>query len=114
MEFWERLLEDVFVYFNVKIYNIMISGLSKCGRVDDCLKIWERMKENEREKDLFIYSSMIYGLCGVGSVDKVESVFNELVESKVFIDVVIYNIMFDGFCCCGEIKKSLELWRVME
>ncbi|RYR79562.1 hypothetical protein Ahy_A01g004363 isoform B [Arachis hypogaea] len=112
---WERLLSgDSDVYPNVTSYNIMISGLCKCGRFDECLEIWERMKKNERKHDLFTYSSLIHGLSEGGNLDGAKRVYKDMVGRGIRPDVVTCNAMLNGLCKAGNIEESFQLWEEMK
>ena len=76
---WERLLREELVFPSVVSYNVMISGLCKCGRFSEGLEIWERMKKNERKCDLFTYSALIHGLSEAGDLGGARKVYEEMV-----------------------------------
>ena len=112
-EIWETLIKDSLVYPNVVTYTVAISGLCNCGKFNEGLEFWQRLKKNDRQQDLFTYSTLIHGLCKSGNVDVASRVYAEMVESGVSPDVEVYNALLNGYCQAGKIKESFELWDLM-
>nr|GFA19760.1 hypothetical protein [Tanacetum cinerariifolium] len=113
-EVWEDLVVSREVYPDVGSYNVMISGLCKCGKVKESLEVWERMKRNDREMDLFTYSSVINVFCESGNVEGGMMVFNEMIGKRVCPDVAVYNVLLNGCFRGGMVSECFELWERME
>lgn len=110
-EVWERLVESPIVYPNVVTYNVIISGLCKCGKTN--LEVWERMS-NEGEMDLFTYSSWVHAFYEAWNLEAAERVYKEMIESGVLADTVLCNSMLYVYSNLGKIKECFKLWKVVE
>ncbi|KAL2957927.1 hypothetical protein AAZX31_18G178500 [Glycine max] len=116
-EMWERLLREESVFPSVVSYNVMISGLCRCGR----------MKRNERKCDLFTYSALIHGLSEVGNLGEARRVYEEMVgrgglfengkvdkamvlwDGLTEADSATYGVVIHGLCRNGYVNRALQV-----
>ncbi|KAG8086192.1 hypothetical protein GUJ93_ZPchr0010g10006 [Zizania palustris] len=84
------------VRFLAESYNGMVDALGQNGRLDDALKLFERMLQEHDPPlritvDVRSFSVMVDAYCAAGRFEDAIAVFRRMVEWKVVADVAAYN-----------------------
>ncbi|KAM3340767.1 hypothetical protein P3S68_028401 [Capsicum galapagoense] len=106
------LAKDGFLGEALKVFDEMFER-ELCGKFNEGLELWNRMKRNAQKMNLFTCCALIHGLCELGNVNGAERIFKKMIETGLSPDVVVYGALLNGYCKVGEIKKCFELWEVM-
>lgn len=92
--------------FNVVIYNAMIDGYGKCGRVDWSHSVFSRMPE----RDVVSWTSMVVAYAKACRLDDACRVFSEMPEKNT----VSWNAMIAGLVLNGEGCEALRYFKEMQ
>ncbi|PWA90403.1 tetratricopeptide-like helical domain-containing protein [Artemisia annua] len=114
--FWrvyERLGEaNVTLDFN--LYNNVIDGYIKSGKMEDAKRVFFEMKEKDPSPSLVTYNLIIGGFLEQGEVDEALKLKNEMVTIGIKVDVVTFICIINGLCKLGEYKEAIKLLEGMK
>ncbi|XXG72139.1 hypothetical protein AAC387_Pa07g1300 [Persea americana] len=94
----------------IRIGNSMIDMYSKCGSLDDGLKIFQQMKE----KSIVSWTAMMGGLAYHGRADEVLKLFEEMKIEGVKPNKVTYTCVLSACGHNGLVDLGQKLFRSME
>ncbi|KAL5704463.1 hypothetical protein ACHQM5_022889 [Ranunculus cassubicifolius] len=86
--------------------NRLIDYYSKCGIIEDALKVFDEMPE----KNCFTWNVMLMGFLKVGLFDEACELFDEMPER----DVVSWNSMISGYVSKGDFGCALDVFVGMQ
>ncbi|KAI7727325.1 hypothetical protein M8C21_027597, partial [Ambrosia artemisiifolia] len=123
------------VDFSTSVYNALINGFCKAGRLDKAQAIMSFMRKNgcppellmldeaerlmkvmERngmELDSYSYNQIIKGFCKANLVEKAYALMVRKMEVKGVVDVVSYNTIIRALCKGSRVKRAYELFEEM-
>ncbi|PKA66715.1 Pentatricopeptide repeat-containing protein [Apostasia shenzhenica] len=99
-----HLFSDVF------ISNAAIDVYSKCGKMEDALKVFRRMKN----KDVVSWNAMVTGYSQNGEFDEAFELFKEMRTQKVELNVVTWSAVIAGYAQRGYGPEALDVFRQMQ
>ncbi|TMW96562.1 hypothetical protein EJD97_007157 [Solanum chilense] len=88
---------------SVILWNVVINGCCKIGRVSKALALFEEMPE----RNVGSWNTLISGLLRNGEVDKAMELFDEMTNEK---NVVSWTCMIHGLMLNGLHQKALDLF----
>ncbi|KAL6549143.1 hypothetical protein OROHE_008988 [Orobanche hederae] len=94
------------------MYNIIIGGWSKCGRVAEVEKYLKVMVDDV-EPNCVTYSHVIESFGRVGRVDDAVKIFKYLEEKESELSVEVYNAMIFNFIANGNVDEALKYYERM-
>ncbi|XP_020249528.1 pentatricopeptide repeat-containing protein At3g29230-like [Asparagus officinalis] len=94
---------DEMIDRDVVIWNSMIGGCVKCGRVQEARELFEMMNVS---KNVGSYNAMLGGYVRVGCIERARELFDEMPER----DVVSWNIMIGAQARLGTVEIACELF----
>ncbi|CAH2046566.1 unnamed protein product [Thlaspi arvense] len=97
------------IAFDICTYNIMISGWSKLGEIEEMEKVLKEMIENGFDPDCFSFSYLIEGLGRAGRVNDSVKIF----DSINVPDANVYNAMISNFIFARDFDESVRYYRKM-
>lgn len=119
MEVYNKVLgEDSSINMNDVSYNYVLEALSKNGKFDEALKLFERMK-NEHDPprkmsvNLGSYNVIVDGYCVEKRFDDAVEVFNSMGEKRCNPDTLSYNVLIDHLCSNNKLAEAEELYKGM-
>nr|CAD1840572.1 unnamed protein product [Ananas comosus var. bracteatus] len=99
-------------------FNTLIAAHCKMGKIDDALKVFDRMLELRVKRDSASYSTVMRALCESGEFRRAEGLVDELLEKEVLKRrgvcvplVAAYNPIFEYLCRNGKAKKAKVLFQ---
>lgn len=99
-------------------FNTLIASHCNIGRVDDALKMFDRMPELKVKADSATYSTLIRSLCQSGEFGRAEELVDELLEKEVLQRrggcvplMAAYNPIFEYMCNNGKIEKARRVFQ---
>ncbi|KAK6160837.1 hypothetical protein DH2020_004218 [Rehmannia glutinosa] len=95
------------------MYNIIIGGWSKFGRVAEVEKFLKMMVDDGVEPDCVTYSYVIEGFGRAGKVDDAVKIFKFLEEKENALSAEVYNAMIFNFIANGNIDEALKYYKQM-
>ncbi|XP_022757456.1 pentatricopeptide repeat-containing protein At3g61520, mitochondrial-like [Durio zibethinus] len=105
---------------DVVTFGILINQLCKLRRVDEAMKVLNKLGEGSGsdgvtvEADVIIYNTLIDGLCKVGRQEEGLQLMERMKSMKGLApNTVTYNCLIDGFCKAGEIERGKQLFDQM-
>ncbi|KAL1553104.1 pentatricopeptide repeat-containing protein, mitochondrial-like protein [Salvia divinorum] len=119
MEVYSKLLvEDSTVKMNAVSYNFVLEALSKNGKFDEALKLFERMKnEHDPPRKLSVnlgsYNVIVDGYCAEKRFDEAVEVFNSMGKKRCNPDTLSYNVLIDQLCSNDKLADAEELYNRM-
>ncbi|XP_074272885.1 uncharacterized protein LOC141596582 [Silene latifolia] len=100
---------------DVVIYNNLIDGLCKVGRIEEGLAMMRRMRsESECSPGTITFNCLIDRFCKEGEIDRALELFEEMAKEEVEPSIVTVNILVSGFCRHGRAGDALEFYRKMQ
>ncbi|KAL6129670.1 hypothetical protein ACLB2K_073019 [Fragaria x ananassa] len=109
LEVFEEL--KVKSYSSVVIYNILIAGLHKFGKVKKALSLFDEMKTFDFQPDLSTYSSAIICYIEEGDLHEACACHNKIIEMSCVPSVAAYRSLAKGLFSVGEIDAVMLLVR---
>ncbi|KAL1532033.1 pentatricopeptide repeat-containing protein, mitochondrial-like protein [Salvia divinorum] len=119
MEVYSKVLgEDSTMKMNAVSYNYVLEALSKNGKFDEALKLFERMKnEHDHPRKLCVnlgsYIVIADGYCAEKRFDEAVEVFNSMGEKRCNPDTLSYNVLIDHLCSNNKLAEAEELYNGM-
>ncbi|KAK7410716.1 hypothetical protein VNO78_01729 [Psophocarpus tetragonolobus] len=100
-------------------YNSVLDALSKNGRFDEALKLFDRMmKEHEPPKKLSVnlgsFNVIVDGYCGEGRFKEAMQVFRKMGEYRCSPDTLSFNNLIERLCDNGMLVEAEEVCGEME
>ncbi|KAI4354751.1 hypothetical protein L6164_003594 [Bauhinia variegata] len=99
-------------------FNIIIHSHCSAGKLNEALKVFEKMKKLQVLADSATYSILIRSLCQKEDYDTAEKLFDELSEKEILSSnfgskplAAAYNPMFQYLCAHGKTKKAERVFR---
>ncbi|KAF3330695.1 pentatricopeptide repeat-containing protein [Carex littledalei] len=99
-------------------FNILIASYLTMGRINEAVKVFDRMPEMCVKRDSASYSTIMRALCEVSEFQKVEMLVDELLEKEVFKQkgvcvplMAAYNPVLEYLCRYGKTNKARMLMR---
>ncbi|GER34312.1 pentatricopeptide repeat-containing protein [Striga asiatica] len=99
-------------------YNYILEALSKNGKLNEALNLFEKMKnEHAPPKTLTVnlgsYNIVVDGYCSESKFDLAIEVFNSMGEKRCEPDALSYNVLIDQLCNNDRLVEAEELYRGM-
>ncbi|GJW17304.1 pentatricopeptide repeat-containing protein [Tanacetum coccineum] len=100
-----NLMEDALSLFHlmgdsnscINVYNILIDGASKCGKLDIARVLFEDLTNKGLHPNARTHSVMISGFCKEGLVCDAKKLFLKMDESECPPNNVTYNVLLQGY-----------------
>lgn len=120
MEVYNKVLgEDLRTAMNAISYNYVLEALSKNGKFEEALKLFERMKnEHDPPRKLTVnlgsYNVIVDGYCAEKRFGEAVEVFNSMGEKRCNPDTLSYNVLIDQLCSNDTLAEAEELYKGMD
>ncbi|KAL0361857.1 UNVERIFIED_CONTAM: putative pentatricopeptide repeat-containing protein [Sesamum radiatum] len=95
------------------MYNIILGGWSKFGRVIEVEKILKVMVDDGIEPDCVTYSYLIESFGRAGRVDDAVKIFKYLEEKGNLLSAEVYNAMIFNYIANDDIDRALKYYEEM-
>jgi pentatricopeptide repeat protein len=82
---------------NVALYNIMIHGFVKFGKLDNAVEFYDRMIRDRVKPDVITFNTLINGYCRSRKFELALQVFKEMKNKGCVPNVVSFNTLIKGF-----------------
>jgi pentatricopeptide repeat protein len=106
--FFEKLDKQ---FRNVFVYNQMINGYCKQDKIENALKLFETMKNENVSPDVVTFNTIIDYYCKSGEMKKAEEWFYKMQNENISADVVTFNTFIDYFCKSNDMKTAEECFK---
>ncbi|KAL3838070.1 hypothetical protein ACJIZ3_022661 [Penstemon smallii] len=119
MECYERALsEGSPVKMCAVAYNYILEALSKNGKFEEALRLFDRMKkEHDPPRKLTVnlgsYNVVVDGYCAEKRFDEAIEVFNSMEEKRCSPDALSFNVLIDQLCSNDKLAEAEELYKGM-
>lgn len=111
-ELFERMVLKGFK-LNIRVYNSLINGYSKIGKLHEVLKIVGNLDEKDVKPDEFTVSAVINSFCRNGNMEgALEYYFNSRTNGY-FPDLLGFFYLVRGLCSIGRMEESRSVLREM-
>lgn len=101
------------VAFDSCTYNVMISGWSKLGEVEEMEKVLKEMVESGLGPNCLSFSYLIQGLGRAGRVSDSVEVFDNMKQKGCVPDANVYNAVICNFMFARDFDESVRYYRRM-
>ncbi|VVB07195.1 unnamed protein product [Arabis nemorensis] len=101
------------ILFDISTYNIMISGWSKLGEIEEMEKVLKEMVEGGFGPNCLTFSHLIEGLGRAGRVSDSVEIFDNIKEKGNVPDATVYNAMICNFMFARDFDESVRYYRRM-
>lgn len=95
---------------SLKVYKLLFTRLSKCGKGGMLLKLWEEMQESGYKLNNEFYSHIINGLCNIGQVDTAVLVVNEALRNRCCPGRVVYSKLNNKLLAMNKVETAYKLF----
>ncbi|CAM8973511.1 unnamed protein product [Rhodiola kirilowii] len=99
-------------------FNTLMNAHCSSGKLDEALKVYEKMLELRARPDSASYSILIRGLCQMGDFVRAEKFFDDLSEKEILLNedgcnplVAAYNTIFEYLCTNKKTEKAERVFR---
>ncbi|EOA12698.1 hypothetical protein CARUB_v10027962mg [Capsella rubella] len=99
--------------FDGLTYNVMISGWSKLGEIEEMEKVLKEMVESGFGPDCLSYSHLIEGLGRAGRINDSVEIFDNIKHKGSVPDANVYNAMICNFISARDFDESVMYYRRM-
>lgn len=99
--------------FDSCTYNIMISGWSKLGEIEEMEKILKEMVESGFGPNCLSFSHLIEGLGRAGRINDSVEIFDNIKHKGNVPDANVYNAMICNFMFARDFDESVRYYRRM-
>ncbi|KAL7106912.1 hypothetical protein ACP275_06G021600 [Erythranthe tilingii] len=119
MELYNKVLgEGSNFSMSALAYNYVLEALSKNGKFDEALNLFERMKnEHDPPKKLSVnlgsYNIVVDGHCANKKFSDAIEVFNSMGDKRCSPDTLSYNVLIDQLCNNDKLAEAEELYKGM-
>ncbi|KAH6760494.1 Pentatricopeptide repeat superfamily protein [Perilla frutescens var. frutescens] len=119
MEVYNKVLgEGSSIKMNDVAYNYVLEALSKNGKFDEALNLFERMKiEHDPPRKLSVnlgsYNIIVDRYCVEKRFDEAIEVFITMGEERCNPDTLSYNVLIDHLCSNDKLGEAEELYKGM-
>ncbi|KAL0400597.1 UNVERIFIED_CONTAM: Pentatricopeptide repeat-containing protein, mitochondrial [Sesamum latifolium] len=119
MECYKRVLgEGSPVKMSAVAYNYILEALSKNGKFEEALNLFQRMKDEHNPPrklsvNLGSYNIIVDGYCAEKRFSDAIEVFNSMGEKRCSPDTLIYNVLIDQLCSNDKLAEAEELYKGM-
>ncbi|KAK4431331.1 Pentatricopeptide repeat-containing protein, mitochondrial [Sesamum alatum] len=119
MECYKRVLgEGLPVKMSAVAYNYILEALSKNGKFEEALNLFQRMKdEHDPPRKLSVnlgsYNVIVDGYCAEKRFTDAIEVFNSMGEKRCSPDTLSYNVLIDQLCSNDKLAEAEELYKGM-
>ncbi|CAI0468863.1 unnamed protein product [Linum tenue] len=100
-----RITEDIFL----SICMAYGRGLCQSEKVDEAMGLFEKMKTNGVEPNVFTYSSLMDGLCKNGRSKQAMELLHLMVMKRVKPNTITYTTLITGLCKEGKILEAVAI-----
>ncbi|KAF4399088.1 hypothetical protein G4B88_023682 [Cannabis sativa] len=106
------------VKMNAAAYNSVLDSLSKNGKFDEALKLFDRMIEEHNPPrrlavNLGSFNVMAEGYCLEGRYKDAIEVFRKMGDYRCFPDTLSFNVLLEQLCNNGMLTEAEELYGEM-
>ncbi|KAI3458006.1 hypothetical protein Pfo_014669 [Paulownia fortunei] len=119
MELCKRVLgEGSLIKMSAVAYNYILEALSKNGKFEEALKVFDRMKnEHDPPRKLSVnlgsYNIVVDGYCAEKRFSDAIEVFNSMGEKRCSLDTLSFNVLIDQLCSNDKLAEAEELYKGM-
>ncbi|KZV55814.1 pentatricopeptide repeat-containing protein-like [Dorcoceras hygrometricum] len=119
MECYRKVLgEGSRIKMSAVAYNYILEALSKNGKFEEALKLFDRMKnEHDRPKILSVnlgsYNVIVDGYCAEKRFNEAIEVFNSMGEKRCSPDPLSFNVLIDQLCSNDMLAEAEQLYKGM-
>ncbi|PIN27113.1 hypothetical protein CDL12_00112 [Handroanthus impetiginosus] len=119
MECYKKVVgEDSPIKMSAISYNYVLEALSKNGKFEEALNLFERMKnEHDPPRKLTVnlgsYNVVVDGYCAEKRFNEAIEVFNIMGEKRCSPDTLSYNVLIDQLCNNDKLAEAEELYKGM-
>ena len=99
---------------NVITYRSLIDSLCKSSQLDKAIALFNKMKDNGIQPDMYTLNILLHGLCKGKRLKNAQGLFQDLLDKGYHLNVYIYTVMINGLCKEGLIDEAFALWSNME
>lgn len=96
---------------DIQIQTKLINFYGKCGKTDECQKIFDDIKENQFEKyenDISIWNAIINAYGRNGNIEKIKYLYS--IINKKQIDRKFYILLINACSHCNDVEFAKEIW----
>ena len=94
---------------NIKIYNLLISGYCKQGKIEEASTLLFEMEKWSILPDGFMFESLIKGHCKICNMEAALTLFHEMERRGIAANLFFYTNLINGLCSKGMIKEASKL-----
>jgi len=109
-----RALEESDLDLDIVIYNVMIDGLCKDGKLNDARKVLARLLVKGLRFDSYTFNIMIGGLCRKGLLDDAEDLVMKIEKNGCQPNKCSYNIFVQGLLRKRDVLRSKKYLQIMK
>lgn len=95
------------------LYNEIIGGWAKLGRVDKIESYWTAMTAEGLDPDNVTFCHLIEALGRAGRIDDAVDVFEKMEEKGCVPETMAYNAMISNCISVGDLDKCIEYYKEM-
>merc|ERR1719424_832328 len=103
------------IELSIVMYNTLLDGCARCGRMDHVSKILADMKTQNIKANVITYSTMLKGHCQNGDMQTGFAILEQMKkDSSMKPDEIMYNSLLDGCAQNNLVDEGLRLLEEMQ
>lgn len=98
---------------DVITYNTLAKGFVKAGRMDQCMEVYELMRQHGIVASQVTYGIMLDGHINTNQVSKAAEIFETMKMEGCQMNTVLYTTLIKGFARAGQLDQAVEIYEQM-
>ncbi|XP_039014930.1 pentatricopeptide repeat-containing protein At5g11310, mitochondrial-like [Hibiscus syriacus] len=94
---------------SIKVYNILLNGWFRSGKLKHAERLWSNMKKNGVLPSVVTYGTLIEGYCTMRRVERAVELVDEMKEVGMELNAKVYNPIIDSLGEAGRLKEALGM-----
>ncbi|KAI3852369.1 hypothetical protein MKX03_018849 [Papaver bracteatum] len=94
---------------SVGVYNVLLEGWFRLGKLKQAEKLWEDMKTENVAPDVVTYGTLVEGYCKLRRVERAMELVSEMKREGIRGNAIVYNPIVDALSEAGRFKEALGM-----
>ncbi|RZC75222.1 hypothetical protein C5167_050703 [Papaver somniferum] len=94
---------------SVGVYNVLLEGWFRLGKLKQAERLWEDMKTENVAPNVVTYGTLVEGYCKLRRVERAMELVSEMKREGIRSDAIVYNPIVDALSEAGRFKEALGM-----
>jgi len=98
---------------DVITYNTLMKGYSKAGCMDQCLEVFQLLKQRSISPSQVTYGILLDGYINENQLESAAKVFSDMSAEGYAMNTVLFTTLIKGFARAGEVDQAMKVYEQM-